>query len=86
MDLYEKRDRTGLLTTEFLPQLEAGDIGVLATAIYIEERYLPDQALPVALGQIARIYAEADSTDRVVIGRDGSGPGKSQCSGRVCFQ
>jgi len=38
MDLYEKRDRSNVLTTDFLPQLEAGDIGVLAGAIYVEDQ------------------------------------------------
>src|SRR6266404_9286437 len=58
MDLYEKRDRKNVLETEFLPELEAGNIGVLGVAIYIEDRYLPDTGLRVALDQIARLYAE----------------------------
>src|SRR5256885_2356340 len=39
MDLYEKRDRTSVLATDYLPELEAGGIGVLGAAIYIEDRY-----------------------------------------------
>src|SRR5205807_9482263 len=58
MDLYEKRDRKNVLKTEFLPELEAGNIGVVGVAIYIEDRYLPDAGLRVALDQIARLYAE----------------------------
>src|SRR6059058_6089509 len=53
MDLYEKRDRKNVLKTEFLPELEAGNIGVVGVAIYIEDRYLPDAGLRVALDQIA---------------------------------
>ncbi len=67
MDLYEKRGVPHVLTTQFLPQLEAGDIGVLAAAIFIEDRYLPDKALSVALGQIARLYAETEDSGRVVV-------------------
>ena len=33
MDLYEKRDRTNVLATEFLPEFEAGNISVLGVAI-----------------------------------------------------
>jgi membrane dipeptidase len=58
MDLYEKRERENVLETEFLPELEAGNIGVVGVAIYIEDRYLPDAGLRVALDQIARLYAE----------------------------
>lgn len=67
MDLYEKRDRTNVLTTEFLPELEAGDIGVVGTAIYIEDHYLPEMALRVGLDQIARLYAEVGQSDRFAI-------------------
>ena len=61
MDLYEKRERENVLETEFLPEFEAGNIGVVAAAIYVEDRYLPDAGLRVALDQIARLYAEMDT-------------------------
>jgi membrane dipeptidase len=67
MDLYEKRERANVLTTNYLPELEAGDIGVLGTAIYIEDRYLPEMGMRVALDQIARLYAEAEQGDRFAI-------------------
>src|SRR6266481_410685 len=67
MDLYEKRDRTNVLATDYLPELEAGNIGVLGTAIYIEDRYLPEMGLRVALDQIARIYAEVAECTRFAI-------------------
>lgn len=67
MDLYEKRARRNVLTTDFLPDLEAGGIGVAGVALYLEDRYLPEMALRVALDQIARVYAEADQSDRFAI-------------------
>jgi hypothetical protein len=48
IDLYEKRDRPGVLVSHFLAEFEAGDIGVLGVAIYIEDRYLPEMGLRVA--------------------------------------
>ncbi len=69
MDLYEKRNRTGVLATDFLPELEAGDIGVLGTAIYIEDRYMPEMGLRVALDQISRLYAEAAGSGRFAISK-----------------
>lgn len=67
MDLYEKRERKNVLETEFLPELEAGNVGVVGVAIYIEDRYLPDAGLRVALDQIARLYAERQACQRFAI-------------------
>jgi membrane dipeptidase len=67
IDLYEKRDRPGALVSHFLPEFEAGDIGVLGVAIYVEDRYLPEMGLRVALDQVARLYAEVEQTDRFAI-------------------
>ena len=67
MDLYEKRDRTNVLASDYLPELEAGNIGVLGAAIYIEDRYMPEMGLRVALDQIARLYAEAEQGSRFAI-------------------
>src|SRR2546427_9940997 len=67
IDLYEKRDRPGVLVSHFLPEFEAGDIGVLGVAIYVEDRYVPEMGLRVALDQVARLYAEVEQTERFAI-------------------
>jgi membrane dipeptidase len=67
IDLYEKRNQPGVLVSHFLPEFEAGDIGFLGVAIYIEDRYLPEMGLRVALDQISRLYAEVERTDRFTI-------------------
>ncbi len=67
MDLYEKRDRRNVLATDYLPELEAGDIGVLGAAIYIEDRYMPEMSLRVALDQVSRLYAEAEDSGCLTI-------------------
>ncbi len=67
MDLYEKRERKDVLETEFLSELEAGDMGVVGVAIYIEDRYLPDTGLRVALDQIARLFVETQACQRFAI-------------------
>jgi membrane dipeptidase len=58
MDLYERRGRADLLDADYLPELRAGGIGVLGVAIYVEDKYLPELALRVALGQVARLHVE----------------------------
>ena len=67
MDLYEKRQRRDILTTEFLPEFETGNVSVVGAAIYIEDRYLPEAGLRVALDQIARLYAETAASQRFAI-------------------
>jgi membrane dipeptidase len=67
MDLYEKRGRKNVLESDFLPELDAGNIGVVGAAIYIEDRYLPEMGLRVALDQIARLYAEVEQSKHFAI-------------------
>ncbi len=67
MDLYEKRNRKNVLDTDFLPELDAGNIGIVGAAIYIEDRYLPEMGLRVALDQIARLYEEVGQSSRFAI-------------------
>src|SRR5439155_14492801 len=67
IDLYEKRDRPGVLVSHFLREFEAGGIGVLGVAIYVEDRYLPEMGLRVALDQVARLHAEVEQTNRFAV-------------------
>src|SRR5262249_44628626 len=69
MDLYEKRDAPNVLATEFLPEFEAGGMGIIGAALYIEDRYLPERGLQVAIDQISRLYAEAERSKRCVVCR-----------------
>src|SRR5438094_7881679 len=64
MDLYEKRDRKNVLESDFLPEFEAGNISMIGVAIYIEDRYLPEMGLRVALDQMARLYVETRKSQR----------------------
>jgi membrane dipeptidase len=67
IDLYEKRDRPGVLKSHFLPEFDAGGIGVIGAAIYVEDRYLPEMGLRVGLDQIGRLHAEIENTERFVV-------------------
>src|SRR5205823_4555868 len=67
MGLYEKRERRDVLGTEFLPEFKAGNVAVVGAAIYIEDRYLPQNGLRVALDQVARLYAETAVSGRFAI-------------------
>src|ERR1043165_8095529 len=69
MDLYEKRARPDMLSSHYLPEFEAGNIGVVGAALYVEDRYLPEMGLRVALDQVAQLYSEVENSDRFAICR-----------------
>jgi membrane dipeptidase len=85
MDLYEKRAGRDLLATDFLPDMEAGGIGVVGVALYLEDKYLPELGLRVALDQIARLYTEVDSCDRFVICRSYQDILRARAGERIAF-
>jgi membrane dipeptidase len=85
MDLYEKRGRSNVLADDYLPGLEAGDIGVLAAAIYVEDNYLPEMGLRVALDQVARLYVELDLNDRCSLCRSYDEIVRSRNAGRIAL-
>ena len=85
MDLYEKRERRNVLETEFLPEFETGTICVVGAAIYIEDRYLPQSGLRVALDQIARLYAETAPSERFAICKSFREIQEARESGRIAL-
>jgi membrane dipeptidase len=85
LDLYEKRARQGVLVTDFLPDLEAGDMGVVGVALYVDDRYLPEMGLRVALDQIARLYAEVDQSDRFAICKSKQEISQARAAGKIAL-
>lgn len=83
LSLFWNRTRRDVITTDFLPEFEAGGIGLLGVAIYIEDKHLPGQALKVGLDQVARLYAELESTPRLVLCRTFSEIERAQREGRI---
>jgi membrane dipeptidase len=69
MFLCDHRNRDNVLTDDFLSEFEAGDIGTVAASIYIEDQYVPESALEVALAQVARTYVEVERCHRFAICR-----------------
>lgn len=69
MFLYDHRNRDNVLADDFLSEFEAGDIGTVAASIYIEDQYVPESALEVALAQVARTYVEVERCHRFAICR-----------------
>src|SRR5437016_10313430 len=85
MDLYEKRSKSNVLATEFLPEFEAGGMRLIGAAIYIEDRYLPERGAQVALDQISRLYTEADQSKRCTVCRTHEEISRALDSKRIGF-
>jgi membrane dipeptidase len=85
MDLYEKRNNPGALVSHYLPELEAGGIGVVGAAIYVEDRYLPEMGLRVGLDQIACLYAEVEKSERFAICRTNGEIARARAAGKIAL-
>ena len=85
MDLYEKRERKKVLESEFLPDLETGNICVVGAAIYIEDRYFPHNGLRVALDEVARLYAETAASERFTVCKSFREIQEARERGRIAF-
>ena len=86
MDLYEKRHEQGVLERDYLVDLRAGGIGVLGAAVFLEDHYLPEMALRVALGQIARLRAEdAEAADDFAICASAAEIDAARAAGKIAL-
>ena len=85
MDLYEKRNRPGELVSHYLPEFETGNISLIGAAIYVEDRYLPEMALRVGLGQVAQLYSEVEKSRRFLICKTPDEITQAQTANKIAF-
>ena len=71
LGLFDRRTQQGLIRDEFVPELRAGGVSLIGAALFVEDKYLPEMGLRVALDQVARLYDEvALASHDVMICRD----------------
>ena len=85
LGLFLSHSRRGIVATDFLPEFEAGDVGVLGVALYVEDEYLPANALRVALDQIALLKAELETTPRLVLCKTFAEIQQAEAEGRIAL-
>ncbi len=85
LSLFLSRDRRNVIATDFLPEFEAGDMGVLGVALYVEDGYLGEPALRVALDQVALLKAELEVTPRLVLCRTFAEIEEARRNGRIAL-
>ncbi len=69
LGLFLAADQNNLLAAEYQPAFEAGNMGLLGVALYVEDRFLPDRPLQVALDQVALLEAEIEANPRFTLCR-----------------
>jgi membrane dipeptidase len=88
-DLYEKRvdehAPIGVLGRDFWQQLHDGGIRLVGAAIFLDDRYLPELALRVAIDQVALLHEEVAHDPRFAVCRDTAEIEKAQADGRIGF-
>jgi membrane dipeptidase len=83
--LFLSRPRRKILATDFLPQFEAGDMGLLGVALYVEDRFLGEQALRVTLDQVVLLKTELEMTSHLVLCRTFAEIEQAQRDGRIAL-
>lgn len=83
LSLFLSLPRRNVVAPEFLPEFEAGDIGLLGVALYVEDKYLGEPALRVALDQVALLSEEVAVTPRLAFCRTFSDIERALVEGRI---
>jgi membrane dipeptidase len=85
LSLFLSRPRRNIIASDFLPEFEAGDMGVIGVALYVEDEYLGERALRVALDQVALLMAELESTPQLVLCRTFAEIEQARREGRIAL-
>src|SRR3982751_5642403 len=85
LSLFLSRPRRNVVAADFLPEFEAGDVGLLGFAVYVEDQYLGEQGLRVVLDQIALLKAEVEATPRLAFCRSFAEIERSQSAGQIAL-
>ena len=85
LSLFLSRPRRNVVASDFLPEFEAGDMRLIGLALYIEDEYLGERALRVALDQVALLKAEVELNPRLVLCRTFAEIEQAQGEGRIAL-
>lgn len=87
LDLYERRvnkyEEVGVLGREFWQQFHEGGIGLVGAAIFLDDKYLPELALRVAIDQLALLHEEVAHDPRFVVCRNSVEIEAAHAEGRI---
>lgn len=85
LSLFLSEPRRNVIASDFLREFEAGDMGVLGLALYVEDKHLGESALRVALDQVALLLAEIEENPRLKLCRTFAEIEQAQGDGKVAL-
>ncbi len=85
LSLFLSRPRQNVVASDFLPEFVAGDIGLVGVALYIEDEYLGEPALRIALDQVALLKAELAATPALALCRTFAEIEQARSEGRIAL-
>ena len=56
-----------VIEREYLPDLRAGGVTALVASLYVDDIYLPEMGLKMALSQIASLHREAEESQSIMV-------------------
>lgn len=83
LHLRHQAGESRILETRYLPRLQRAGIRVIIGAVFVHPMYLPEQALSMALAQIAALQAEIAGSDRFCLIRTSAQLDAALQSGRI---
>lgn len=83
LGLFLERERREVIASDFLPGFEAGNIGLLGVALYVQERDLPERGLETALEQVALLYRELETNERLTLCKTFAEIEAAEAAGRI---
>lgn len=69
LGLLWQQQRRNIVARDFLPQFQAGNIGLLGVAVYLEDEDVGADALRIALDQVALLQREIETTPQLTLCR-----------------
>ena len=81
--LRRGRGERKVIERMYMPDLMAGGVSALVASIFVEDMYLPEMGLRMAMSQIASLHREAEETDRIVVCTSASDFRKAHDEGKL---
>ena len=65
--LRRQRGERNCIERIYLPDIRKGGVSALVASLYVDDAYLPELGLRLALGQIASLHKEAEESDAIAV-------------------
>ncbi|MET3288836.1 UNVERIFIED_CONTAM: membrane dipeptidase [Brevibacillus sp. OAP136] len=86
VSIQRERGKRKVIETDFLPDFQAGGVGAVVAALFVDSSFLPEMGLRKALQQVSALHAEAaESPDKIMVCKNVDDLLTAQQAGKVGF-